>query len=87
MGLWSRLIRRNRGMLADESTDEDAESPPVLHAPLPTPSTRRIERPPDTAGSPHFDGPHPTAGTPTYRTPGGTPSTRRIHNPSHPGGR
>ena len=85
MGLWSRLIRRQRGVLAEDS-DEETET---LHLPRP-PATRGTHipgNPPPTAGTRRPAGPQGTAGTPSYRDPGGTPSTRRIHNPSHPGGR
>jgi hypothetical protein len=87
MGLWSRLIGRQRGMLAEDSRDDDGEEVQRPQRPPPTPTGRRPQMPEPTAGTPHFDGPRPTAGTPSYRGHGarGTPSTRRIHNPSHPG--
>jgi hypothetical protein len=88
MGLWSRLIRRQRGVLAEGDPEVDGGEKVMRPAtPPPTPTGRRAPMPKPTAGTPHFDGPEPTAGTPSYRGLGGrgTPSTRRIHNPSHPG--
>jgi hypothetical protein len=84
VGLWSRLIRRQRGVLAVESEDEESKTVHLPPAP-PTPSTKPIAPPAPTPGSRPLGGLPPTAGTRRYGSPGGTPSTQRIHNPSHPG--
>lgn len=83
MGLWSRLIRRQRGDLPDEQE----EGSKTVHLPRPAP-TRGSQVPaalPPTAGTRIPGAPGATAGTRSYGTPSGTPSTERIHNPTRPG--
>lgn len=84
MPLLARLLtrlQRRRGVLAvDDVEPEQTLSGEVLE----TAGTRRLTRPEPTP-SMHVAGFGPTAGTPSYRDPGGTPSTRRIHNPPRPG--
>jgi hypothetical protein len=84
MGLLSKLIRRRRGVLAEEPQDSDLTAPHLVQ-PQPTPTTKVPERPHETPTTRRLETARETAGTPSYRTPHGTPSTQRIHNPSHPG--
>lgn len=90
MGILARLlgrrVERRRGPLAEETPEEEQETP-HLRRPEPTPTARPIPRPEPTPTTQPYEPPHPTAGTPIHRTPGGTPSTERIHNPKRPGGR
>jgi hypothetical protein len=88
MGWLARLFGarflRERGFLAEPQ--EDADQPPSIARPAPTPTTRPPRRPPPTPTTQPIRGMGETAGTRRYGTPQGTPSTQRIHNPRHPGG-
>ncbi|HEX2015806.1 MAG TPA: hypothetical protein VGN69_03850 [Solirubrobacteraceae bacterium] len=85
MGIWSRLIRRQRGVLAEDQPDDDDSKTVHLARPAPTRGSQVPAAFPPTAGTRVPGGPEATAGTPRYGTQGGTPSTQRIHNPTRPG--
>jgi hypothetical protein len=81
--LFGRRVERESGMFADPAAGD--QETPRLHPVQPTQGTRIPKQPDPTPTTRPIGGFGTTAGTRSYRAPGGTPSTQRIHNPPRPG--
>lgn len=80
-----RLAARARATVAAPG-EERSGSVSRPATPLPTPTTRPIQRPAPTPSMREYEAPHATGGTGVHRrSPTGTPSTQRISNPRRPG--